>query len=298
MPEIQDAQVLEQLLEECQVVLRYHFRDRQMLVHCLTHASAARSRLWSNERLEFLGDSVLGTVVCEALYLRYPDADEGEMTRVKSIVVSRVTCAAMALRIELDRFVLTGKGIGGISGRIPMSILAGTFESLIASIYFDGGLDAARSFLIPLVMPEIEQASASLHAQNYKSLLQHIGQKTYGATPIYQLLDESGPDHSKRFHVGAVIAGREFPSAWGANKKDAEQAAAQNAIQELLAPPVVDTVSTEAEAISEPETIAVVIPTESDTLPQEPPMPVEEFGVFLESADSVQSEECREQSEE
>lgn len=284
MPEIQDAQVLEQLLEECQMVLRYRFRDRQTLVHCLTHASAARSRLWSNERLEFMGDSVLGTVVCEALYLRYPDADEGEMTRVKSIVVSRVTCAAMALRIELDRFVLTGKGIGGISGRIPMSILAGTFESLIAGIYFDGGLDAARSFLIPLVMPEIEQASASLHAQNYKSLLQHIGQKTYGATPIYQLLDECGPDHSKRFQVGAVIAGREFPSAWGANKKDAEQAAAQNAIQELLTPRPTDSLPIKPAVEPESTALQATEPDAAETATTlEPSLPSDdEFGIFVD----------------
>ena len=232
MPEITDISVLEALLDECQTALRYRFRDRELLVICLTHASTARTRLHSNERLEFLGDAILGTVVCEALFQRFPEADEGELTRIKSIVVSRTTCATMADQVQLERFVFVGKGLGG-NDRIPSSILAGAFEGLVAGIYLDGGLDAIRAFLAPLVMPQIESASASLHAQNYKSLLQHIAQKTMGATPIYRLLDECGPDHSKCFHVSAVIAGRAFPAGWGPSKKEAEQFAAQYALQEL-----------------------------------------------------------------
>ena len=232
MPEITDVEALEALLDECQTALRYRFRDREMLVMCLTHASSARTRLHSNERLEFFGDAILGAVVCEALFHRFPDSDEGELTRIKSIVVSRATCAIMADRVELERFVLVGKGLGG-NGRIPSSILAGAFEGLVAGIYLDGGLDAIRTFLIPLVMPEIETSAASLHAQNYKSLLQHVAQKTMGGTPNYRLLDERGPDHSKCFHVSAVICGRAFPAAWGPSKKEAEQFAAQYALQEL-----------------------------------------------------------------
>ena len=235
MPELTDIAALEALLDECQTTLDYRFRDRELLVISLTHSSTARTRLHSNERMEFFGDAILGTVVCEALFQRFPEADEGELTRIKSIVVSRATCAVMADRIQLERYVLVGKGLGG-GGRIPSSIVAGAFESLIAGIYLDGGLDAIRKFLMPLVSPEIENAAATLHAQNYKSLLQHVAQKSLGATPQYRVLDERGPDHSKCFHVRAVVAGRSFPSAWGQNKKEAEQLAAQYALHELASP--------------------------------------------------------------
>lgn len=233
MPEVTNFTELEVLLAKCQTALGYQFHDIELLAMCLTHASSARTRLHSNERLEFLGDAILGTVVCEALYHRFPEAAEGEMTRIKSIVVSRVTCATMASRVRLEEFVLVGKGLDH-GGHIPPSILAGTFEGLIAGIYLDGGLEAARSFLTPLIDPEIESSAATLHMQNFKSLLQHIAQKKLGSTPSYRVLDERGPDHSKVFHISAVVAGRVFPAAWGANKKEAEQTAAQHALEELL----------------------------------------------------------------
>ncbi|MBC7817814.1 MAG: ribonuclease III [Planctomycetaceae bacterium] len=233
MPEVTNFAELEVLLDQCQTALSYRFHDIELLAMCLTHASSARTRLHSNERLEFLGDAILGVVVCEALYHRFPESAEGELTRIKSIVVSRVTCATMAARVRLEEFVLVGKGLDH-GGHIPSSILAGTFEGLIAGIYLDGGLEAARDFLTPLITPEIESSAATLHEQNFKSLLQHIAQKKLGATPMYRLLDERGPDHSKVFHISAVVAGRVFPAAWGANKKEAEQTAAQHALEELL----------------------------------------------------------------
>lgn len=233
MPEVNNFAELEVLLDKCQSALSYRFHDIELLAMCLTHASSARTRLHSNERLEFLGDAILGLVVCEALYHRFPEAAEGELTRIKSIVVSRVTCATMASRVRLEEFVLVGKGLDH-GGHIPPSILAGTFEGLIAGIYLDGGLEAARTFLMPLVNPEIESSAATLHMQNFKSLLQHIAQKKLGVTPMYRVIDERGPDHSKVFHISAVIAGRVFPAAWGANKKEAEQTAAQHALEELL----------------------------------------------------------------
>ncbi len=233
MPEVNNFAELEVLLDQCQTALNYRFHDIELLAMCLTHASSARTRLHSNERLEFLGDTILGVVVCEALYHRFPESSEGELTRIKSIVVSRATCATMAARVRLEEFVLVGKGLDH-GGHIPSSILAGTFEGLIAGIYLDGGLEAAREFLTPLITPEIESSAATLHEQNFKSLLQHIAQKKFGATPMYRLLDERGPDHSKVFHISVVVAGRVFPAAWGANKKEAEQTAAQHALEELL----------------------------------------------------------------
>ena len=269
MPEVTNFTELEVLLDKCQAALGYQFRDIELLAMCLTHASSARTRLHSNERLEFLGDAILGTVVCEALYHRFPEAAEGEMTRIKSIVVSRVTCATMASRVRLEEFVLVGKGLDH-GGHIPPSILAGTFEGLIAGIYLDGGLEAARSFLTPLIDPEIESSAATLHMQNFKSLLQHIAQKKLGSTPNYRVLDERGPDHSKVFHISAVVAGRVFPAAWGANKKEAEQTAAQHALEELLgednvagqpAASITDPMSVEPEVEADAGSVQVVTNT-------------------------------------
>lgn len=256
MPEINNFAELELLLDKCQSALGYRFSDIELLAMCLTHASSARTRLHSNERLEFLGDAVLGAVVCEALYQRFPEASEGELTRIKSIVVSRATCATMAGRVHLEEFVLVGKGLDH-GGRIPPSILAGTFEGLVAGIYLDGGLEAARKFLTPLITPEIESSAATLHVQNFKSLLQHIAQKRLGATPIYRLLDERGPDHSKVFHISAVVAGRAFPAAWGANKKEAEQTAAQHALEELLSEDAAEGPIVSVSAIGEPAIVDV-----------------------------------------
>lgn len=275
MPEVNNFAELEVLLDKCQAALSYRFRDIELLAMCLTHASSARTRLHSNERLEFLGDAVLGMVVCEELYHRFPEASEGELTRIKSIVVSRATCATMASRVHLEEFVLVGKGLDH-GGHIPLSILAGTFEGLIAGIYLDGGLEAARSFLTPLVTPEIESSAATLHMQNFKSLLQHIAQKKLGATPIYRLLDERGPDHSKVFHISAVIAGRVFPAAWGSNKKEAEQTAAQHALEELFAE---DATEIPSDSTADTQPVEAAASNHSDEMLIDP----EPFGLGVEN---------------
>lgn len=219
-------------LERCEAALGYRFRDRSLLELCLTHASVARTRLASNERLEFLGDAVLGLVVCELLFKRFPESPEGELTRIKSVIVSRSTCADMSRRLELDRALLVGKGLG-THDLIPTSILGAVFESLVAGVYLDGGLEAARSFIERVVEDELEAASSRDRGRNFKSVLQHLAQKRFGETPVYRLLDEQGPDHSKCFEVAAMIGDAVYPSAWGASKKEAEQAAARNALASL-----------------------------------------------------------------
>ena len=219
-------------LGRCEAALGYRFRDRALLELCLTHASVARTRLASNERLEFLGDAVLGLVVCELLFRRYPDFPEGELTRVKSVLVSRTTCAELSRRLGLDEALLVGKGLGG-RDRIPTSILGAVFESLVAGVYLDGGLEAARGFIERAVEDELDQAVSRGPGRNFKSVLQHLAQKRFGETPSYRLLDEQGPDHSKCFQVAAVIGDTVYTSAWGASKKEAEQAAARNALTDL-----------------------------------------------------------------
>ncbi len=225
-------QFTEGLLSECEAVLGYRFRDRSLLCRALTHASIARVRADSNERLEFLGDAILGAVVCEQLFELYPDSPEGELTRIKSVVVSRATCARLSRKLGLARFLLVGKGVVS-QDRIQGSILAAVLESLVGAIYLDGGFEVARAFVIREVEQEIVRAADSATGVNYKSLLQQLAQRSTGETPVYAVLDEKGPDHSKCFQVSAVIGTQMFDPAWGPSKKEAEQRAAHNALARM-----------------------------------------------------------------
>jgi ribonuclease-3 len=219
-------------LERCERRIGYVFRDKGLLVAALTHASGAQHRLASNERLEFLGDAILGAVVCELLYVQYPDYLEGDLTKIKSVVVSRQTCAKISEALGLQEFLILGKGMS-IHPNVPPSLLADVFESLAAAIYLDGGDASVREFIQRFMGPEIELAAAGELGGNYKSLLQQMAQRENGSTPTYQLLDEKGPDHSKCFKISAQIGRTQYPPAWGPNKKEAEQRAARNALAEL-----------------------------------------------------------------
>lgn len=219
-------------LQECQGLLHYEFQDPTLLTLCLTHASAARTRLESNERLEFLGDSILGAVVCEMLFELFPESSEGELTRIKSVVVSRTTCARIIQELELTPYLILGKGIS-THAHLPGSILATAFEAIIGGIYLDGGYLAARAFVRRVIADDVAGAADSAIGVNYKSLLQQRTQRSYGETPIYQVLDERGPDHSKCFQVTAIVGDRVFTPAWGSSKKVAEQRAAHNALSVL-----------------------------------------------------------------
>jgi ribonuclease III len=216
-------------LEACQERIGYQFNDSNLLQAALTHASSANHRRDSNERMEFLGDAVLGLVICEALYQRLPNALEGDMTKVKSAVVSRRICARVAEGLRLTDGLKLGQGMDG-HDHLPSSLAAGTLEAVIAAIYLDGGLDAARDFIVRQMDEELTKATDSRHQYNYKSQLQQWAQRAMNATPIYELLDEKGPDHAKCFEVAVSVAGKQFPSAWGPTKKDAEQKAAQLAL--------------------------------------------------------------------
>lgn len=223
---------VDEFFERCEIQIGYRFRDRAMLRNALTHASGAQHRLASNERLEFLGDSILGAVICELLYVRFPEYLEGELTKIKSVVVSRQTCAKVSESLGLAEFLLLGKGMVVAEG-LPASLLADVFESLIAAVYLDGGYEAAREMIHKHIGPEIDVAVGGENAGNYKSLLQHLSQREYGNTPTYQLLDEKGPDHSKCFQMAAMIGRTRYAPAWGRNKKESEQRAAHNALCEI-----------------------------------------------------------------
>jgi ribonuclease-3 len=216
----------------CEQKLGYVFREPKLLTAALTHASGAPYRLASNERLEFLGDAILGMIVCEMLFHRYPKHSEGDLTKIKSVVVSRQTCARIARRLALDEHLVLGKGMTS-SHKLPTSLLAGVFESLVAAIYLDGGMAAVRVFVERTMTEEVDVAVDSEHGHNYKSLLQQLAQREYNSTPTYALVEERGPDHRKSFKVAARVGGHEYAAAWGANKKEAEQKAAYNALHAL-----------------------------------------------------------------
>lgn len=223
-------------LDLCQRKIKYQFRDLEYLAAALKHASGVAHRLASNERMEFLGDAILGFVVCERLYQLYPESLEGELTKIKSVVVSRDTCATVSIRLGLQDFLLLGKGMAA-DPEIPRSVLAAALESLIAAIYLDGGIDPAREFILAQMNGEIENTADGEFRGNFKSQLQHYAQREHGTTPLYNLLDEKGPDHSKCFKVAAQVAAEQFFPAWGRSKKEAEQRAAHNAIDQIAGKP-------------------------------------------------------------
>ncbi len=228
----ESATPLQLLLQGCEERICYTFTDKRLLQSALTHASGAEHRLASNERLEFLGDAILGAVVCELLYRQFPQYLEGDLTRIKSIVVSRQTCAKISEGLRMQEFLILGKGMT-THPSVPPSLLADVFESLVAGIYLDGGTEAARKFLEHHMAPEIELAAGGEMGNNYKSMLQQLAQRENGMTPTYQLLDEKGPDHSKCFKIAAQVGSNRFEAAWGRNKKEAEQRAARNALCEI-----------------------------------------------------------------
>jgi ribonuclease-3 len=223
-------------LGEVETRLGYRFSDRSLLKSALTHASGALHRLASNERLEFLGDAILGFVVCDLLFRQYPEYLEGDLTRLKSIVVSRQTCAKISEALGFREFLILGKGMTS-NPVVPSSLLANVLESLIAAIYLDGGVEPARRFIEKHLPPEIGLAADGELGENYKSLLQQVAQRQHGTTPVYQLLDEKGPDHSKCFKISAQVGNRRYQAAWGRNKKEAEQRAAYNALHQINGEP-------------------------------------------------------------
>lgn len=222
----------EEALCKAQAVLQHTFAKPDLLVVALTHASIADNRLASNERMEFLGDAVLDLIVCDELFQRYPQHLEGDLTKIKSAVVSRRICAEISNEIGLTELLMIGKGLSS-RAQMPPSLAACVYESIVASIYLDGGFEAARAFVLRTIRPKIDLIAASVHQMNYKAVLQQYAQQHHGSTPIYELLDEKGPDHSKCFEVGVALDGRRFTSAWGPNKKTAEQKAALLALEEL-----------------------------------------------------------------
>ena len=219
-------------LDEAQRIIGYRFEDPSLLEQALLHASTTDSRLASNERLEFLGDAVLGFLVCEYLHEVFPALLEGELTKIKSAVVSRKVCAKVAIELGLHHTLELGKGMQS-TDNLPSSLAAAVFESVIGALYLDAGIDRTREFVISHLEHYVTAAATSGHQSNFKSVLQQHAQATLGTAPGYVLLDEQGPDHAKCFQVCVQIGKDRYPGCWAASKKQAEQLAALSALEEM-----------------------------------------------------------------
>jgi ribonuclease-3 len=220
--------------EELQRRIDYRFRDRGLLEHALTHKSRAAEDasggVADNESLEFLGDAVLGLVVADALFHRFPNYTEGQKSKVKAAVVSTQSLARHAEQIRLGDHLILGRGEEKTGGRFKQALLADAFEALIAAIYLDGGLEAAAAFLRRELGDAIEAGSAQTLVRDYKSALQERLQALGRPLPEYRVSGETGPDHRKVFSVDVVVQGEVLGSAAGRAKKEAEQEAARLAL--------------------------------------------------------------------
>ena len=222
-------------LAELEAELQYHFLDRELLARALTHSSCKNDLSYCNERLEFLGDAVLGMMVTEYLFQAFPDDPEGELTRIKSVVVSRTALAGVALELRLADFLILGKGLADRE-RLPKSMLANAFEAILAAIYLDGGAEQARRLVLRMLERQIDLTLVEPHSSNFKSRLQHYAQREMGATPTYRVSDEQGPEHVKSFTVVAVLNGKDYGVGSGRSKKEAEQEAARESLSMLDVP--------------------------------------------------------------
>jgi ribonuclease III len=219
----------EETLTGCEQRIGYQFRDRALLRRCLTHSSAADTRLESNERLEFLGDAVLGLVMVQHLYQLYPEQREGQLTQMKSWLVSRQTCARVAKAMALSEFIRVGRGLQSL----PESVMSAVVESLVAGVYLDGGLMEVTRFILTAFQDEL-RICQPVDTDNFKSQLQEYTQRELSRTPEYLLVEESGPDHAREFGIQARVGDLSFETGRGRSKKEAEQQAARNAILSLL----------------------------------------------------------------
>lgn len=223
------------LVREVEEALGYRFADPALLLHALCHRSVVhewgRPLIESNERLEFLGDSVVELAITHFLFEDYPDYPEGELTKLRAPIVQGKALAEAATRLGLDAYVLLGKGEEGTGGRRKKSILADTFEAVVGALYLDGGYDVARGFVISSLRKKIQEV-ITWGPQDYKSELQELAARELDSVPVYRVREE-GPDHYKTFHATVEVSDRHFGPVAGTSKKEAEQGAARIAILKL-----------------------------------------------------------------
>ncbi len=227
-------------MEEFAATLPFKFKNARLLKTVFVHRSFLNEKEAkalgldeSNERLEFLGDAVLGAAVSDILYCRYPATAEGELTRMRARLVNKKTLAGLSLELALHRYLRLGKGERAGGGAENPTILASTFEAFIAAVYIEFGFDAAYGYIKGLFDPLINEDLAGPGHFDFKPRLQELGQRVYKEAPLYRLVSETGAPHKKTFEVEAIIGGKVLGRGSASSKKDAEQAAAEEALQNL-----------------------------------------------------------------
>ncbi len=218
--------------------LNVRFYDRSLLELALSHRSFAYEKggLPTNERLEFLGDAVLGIVITDAIYREFPALPEGELAKMRAALVNMTVLADVAREVGLGQAVFLGRGEEMTGGRDKASILADTLEAIFGALYLDGGITASRGLILGLFMPRIRGQIEGGTVIDYKTSLQELAASRLGSLPEYQI-SESGPDHAKRFVATVLLRGRAYGGGEGRSKKEAEQAAARIAVETLSAEP-------------------------------------------------------------
>jgi len=219
--------------------LKVRFHNLELLDQALSHRSyvnEVKKGTENNEKLEFLGDSVLGLIITEFLYKTYPDYSEGDLARIKSFVVSERSLTKISKQIGLQHYILIGKGEEISGGRRKKTILSDTFEAFIGGLYLDSNYKRVQVLLISLFAYEIELVTLDQHDRDYKTLLQEYVQKRFKTCPSYKLKGNAGPEHDKTFFIEVFVGSTKHGYGEGKSKKDAEQKAAQNAYQKLNSP--------------------------------------------------------------
>ena len=216
-------------MESLENKIGYHFTNRALLDTALSHSSYANERpdTDSNERLEFLGDSVLGMTVADHLYGKAGKMPEGRMTRLRAELVCEQSLVRAARKIGLSEHIMLGHGEAQSGGKTRPSIVADAVEALLAAIYLDGGIESAKAFVERFILDE------SVEVSDYKTLLQEHVQQNKGQSPIYEIIGEEGPDHLKLFRARVILEGQNLGEGEGRTKKEAEQASAKAALEEL-----------------------------------------------------------------
>ncbi len=224
-------------LRELEDRLGYRFKETKWLDEALTHKSFVyetnHPEKGANEVLEFLGDSVLNLAVSYLLLHKFPDAQEGTLSMMRSHLVKRSSLASLSKELQLETYLLLGKSQQGNGGTQKSSILANTYEALIGAIFMDSGFDRALKIIQEHFEPFLQGKTSSAIFDDYKSLLQIYSQQSHGVSPQYRVVNESGPDHDKRFQASVTIADEVKGLGWGKSKKEAEQEAARNALEEI-----------------------------------------------------------------
>ncbi|MFP4484268.1 MAG: ribonuclease III [Spirochaetaceae bacterium] len=229
-----DADRLKELqLFEKQAQIRFKSRELLNLAFCHRSYANENDHMDNNEKLEFLGDSVLGLVVAEYLFDTMTDRPEGDLAKIKSFVVSEEVLAAIAHDLRVDNFILIGRGEEYSGGRTKKALLADAMEAIIGAYFLDSGLKKSRKFILEQIVPEIDKVRENRHRKDYKTLLQELAQKRFKTYPKYTLIKKTGPDHSKTFWMQVQVNDRAYGPGKGRNKKEAEQQAAQLAYEAL-----------------------------------------------------------------